>query len=253
MHPDKAEPDASKNETLETVNERWVEVIKAYKALTDEEVRNNFQMYGNPDGKQSTSFGIALPQFLVSESNGKYILLVYGALLGVLLPYLVGKWWYGSQKMTKEKVLITSAGNMFKEFSERIEKNGVISVLSSGAEYRDILKGHKADTGSGQLEKRILAENESSLLSSSMTVKDRQRVQDLDDGVRRKTLALLWAYLGRVELDDATLNDGMFPSTFDTHNKLTMLQKSTSSPRPLTSSTKPSPPLPYPTPTLHPS
>lgn len=207
MHPDKAEPDVSKNETSETVNERWVEVIKAYKSLTDEEVRNNFQMYGNPDGKQSTSFGIALPQFLVSESNGKYILLVYGALLGVLLPYLVGKWWYGSQKMTKEKVLITSAGNMFKEFSERIDKNGVISVLSSGAEYRDILNGHKADTGSGQLEKRILAENESSLLSSSMTQKDRQRVQDLDDGLRRKTLALLWAYLGRVELDDATLND----------------------------------------------
>ncbi|KAF1347755.1 molecular chaperone [Delphinella strobiligena] len=207
MHPDKAQPDASKNETFEMINERWVEVIKAYKALTDEEIRNNFQMYGNPDGKQSTSFGIALPQFLVSESNGKYILLIYGALLGVLLPYFVGRWWYGSRKLTKEKVLVTSAGNIFKEYNERIDKNGVISVLSSGAEYDEILKGHKADTGSGQLEKRVLSENKSSLLASAMTEKDRRKVQDLDDGVRRKTLALLWAYLGRVELDDATLNE----------------------------------------------
>lgn len=216
MHPDKAQPDTAKNETFDMINERWVEVIKAYKALTDEEIRNNFIMYGNPDGKQSTSFGIALPQFLVSEGNGKYILLIYGALLGVLLPYLVGKWWYGSQKMTKEKVLITSAGNMFKEFSERIDNNGVVNVLSSGAEYQEVLKGHKADTGSGQLEKRVLAENESSLLSSSMTEKDRKKVQDMDDGVRRKTLALLWAYLGRVELDDATLNDGKSCASIDT-------------------------------------
>lgn len=207
MHPDKAQPDVAKNETFEDINERWVEVIKAYKALTDEEIRNNFIMYGNPDGKQSTSFGIALPQFLVTEGNGKYILLIYGSLLGVLLPYFVGRWWYGSQKMTKEKVLITSAGNLFKEYTERIDKNGVVNALSSGAEYKDILDGHKADTGSGQLEKRVLAQNETSLLTSALTDKDRQKLQDMDDGVRRKTLALLWAYLGRVELDDATLNE----------------------------------------------
>ncbi|KAL1302813.1 hypothetical protein AAFC00_003151 [Neodothiora populina] len=207
MHPDKAQPDASKNETAEDINGRWVEVIKAYKALTDEDIRNNFIMYGNPDGKQSTSFGIALPQFLVTEGNGKYILLIYGALLGVLLPYFVGRWWYGSQKMTKEKILVTSAGNLFKEYSERLDKNGIIYALSSGAEYADILKGHKADTGSGQLEKRVLAENEASLLSSVLAEKDRKKLQELDDGVRRKTLALLWAYLGRVELDDATLNE----------------------------------------------
>lgn len=208
MHPDKAQPDVAKNETFEDINERWVEVIKAYKALTDEDIRNNFIQYGNPDGKQSTSFGIALPQFLVAEGNGKYILLVYGALLGVLLPYLVGKWWYGSQKMTREKILITSAGNLFKEYSERIDKHGLVNALSSGAEFRDILDAHKVDTGSAQLEKRVLAAPDSSLLGSAMTENDRKALQDMDDGVRRKTLALLWAYLGRVELEDATLNDG---------------------------------------------
>lgn len=201
MHPDKAVPDASKNETAESVNERWVEVIKAYKALTDEDVRRNFIEYGNPDGKQSTSFGIALPQFLITEGNGKYILIVYGALLGVLLPYFVGRWWYGSQKVTREKILVNSAGNMFKEFTERIDDHGVVNLLSSGAEFEALLHGHKADAGTGQLEKRLLSE------AHVLTEKDRRFLQDMDDTVRRKTLALLWAYMARVELNDQTLND----------------------------------------------
>ena len=64
MHPDKATPDATKNETLDIVNDRWVEISKAFKALTDEDVRANYEKYGNPDGRQSFSIGIALPQMV---------------------------------------------------------------------------------------------------------------------------------------------------------------------------------------------
>src|SRR3954453_15735546 len=105
-HPDKIRPDPSKNETMDMLNERFVELTKAYKALTDEEVRNNFLQYGHPDGKQSFSMGIALPKFIVQQGSGKYVLLFYGILLGVLLPYTVGKWWYGTQALTKDKVLV---------------------------------------------------------------------------------------------------------------------------------------------------
>lgn len=84
--------DEAKNQTMETINEYWVEVSKAFKALTDEEIRNNYIQFGHPDGKQSFSIGIALPKFIVTDGNGKYVLLVYGLLLGVLLPYVVGKW-----------------------------------------------------------------------------------------------------------------------------------------------------------------
>ena len=64
LHPDKATPDPAKNETLEMINDQWVEITKAFKALTDEEVRSNYEKYGNPDGKQSFSIGIALPQLV---------------------------------------------------------------------------------------------------------------------------------------------------------------------------------------------
>nr|POE86457.1 translocation protein sec63 [Quercus suber] len=197
MHPDKRKPDAALNQTIESINDEWVEIVKAYKALTDEEIRNNFILYGNPDGKQSTSFGIALPQFLVAEGSGKYVLVFYGLLLGIGLPWLVGKWWYGMQKMTRERILVTSAGNMFKEYKERMDPGEAATAVSSAMEYRDILRGSKAESGLGKLEQR--------LQSQSLPAKDWQNLVDVEDPVRRKTLALIWAYLYRVELDDKAL------------------------------------------------
>jgi len=188
------------------LNDYFVELTKAYKALTDEEIRNNYVQYGHPDGKQSFSIGIALPKFIITEGNGKYVLLVYGVLLGVLLPYLVGTWWYGTQRMSKEKVLIESANNLFREYEEGITEGGIISAVSTGVEFQQTLKGEKAESGLGKLESRILAEGEATTFAGGLSVKDRTKLEDLDGGVRRKVLGLLWAYLGRVELDDPALN-----------------------------------------------
>ncbi|KAF2757157.1 hypothetical protein EJ05DRAFT_539215 [Pseudovirgaria hyperparasitica] len=204
-HPDKAQPDASKNTTIESINEQWVEMTKAFKALTDEEIRNNYLQYGHPDGKQSFSMGIALPKFIVSDGNGKYVLLIYGLLLGVLLPYFVGRWWYGQQKRTRDKVLVASAGHLFKEYDHEITEGGVINALSSGQEYQDMLEGSKADHGISKLEQRILAPGQFPATAAGLSLKDRKKLEELDEGARRKALALLWAYLGRIELDDKEL------------------------------------------------
>lgn len=199
MHPDKRQPDPSKNETLESINDEWVEIVKAYKALTDEEVRENWKQFGNPDGRQSTSFGIALPQFLVAEGSGKYVLIFYAMLLGVGLPWLVGKWWYGMQKMTRERVLVTSAGNMFKEYRDKMDSSDTVAAVSTAVEYQDILHGGRADSGLSTLERKLFA------AENSMPEKEKIRLRALDDSVRRKTLALLWAYLNRLGLDDKSL------------------------------------------------
>jgi translocation protein SEC63 len=204
-HPDKIKPDPAKNETIETLNERFVELTKAYKALTDEEIRNNYLQYGHPDGKQSFSIGIALPKFIVTEGNGKYVLLVYGGLLGMLLPYIVGKWWYGTQRYTREKVLVASAGNIFREYREDMLGGSVINALSSAEEYKDLLRGDRAEAGLGMVEKTIQEVEE-----TSFTKLDREQLRQIEDPVRRKALALLWAYLSRADLGDATLNEGRF-------------------------------------------
>ncbi|KAG6172356.1 hypothetical protein E4U11_004963 [Claviceps purpurea] len=210
FHPDKVRPDAAKNETVETLNNRYVEITKAYQALTDEDVRNNYIQFGHPDGKQSFSIGIALPRFIVSDGNGKYLVVLYTGLLGVLLPYLVGSWWYGTKKRSKEGVLMESANNLFRQYDEDMDESGIIWALSAGKEYDSILKGDLADSGLSKLESRITAKGEASPFAAGFTIKDKERLEDLDGTVRRKVLGLLWAYLGRVELDDAALTKAKY-------------------------------------------
>lgn len=197
---------------MDTLNQRFVELTKAYKALTDEETRNNYIQYGHPDGKQSFSIGIALPQLIVSEGNGKYVLLVYGGLLGILLPYIVGKWWYGSQRYTKERVLVASAGNIFREYKEDITDGGIISALSSGEEFKEIFKGSRAEAGLTKLEKKVLTDG-----ACWLTPQDQETLRQMDDSARRKALALLWAYLCRIDLGDSGLNAGIFFSFLPFH------------------------------------
>jgi translocation protein SEC63 len=197
-HPDKAKPDPSKNETMDDVNNRWVEMTKAYKALTDEEIRNNYLQYGNPDGKQSTSIGIALPKWMVEEGNRWFVVAFYGILLGIILPYTLGKWWYGTQALTKDKVLHASAGNLFREWKEDISEGGVVAATSVGDEFKETFKGGKSDTGAAKVESRVFG-------SALLTEADKQRLKAIEDPVRRKTLALLWAYLARIDLEDPEL------------------------------------------------
>ena len=228
LHPDKAKPDPSKNETLESINDHWVEVSKAFKALTDEEIRNNYIQYGHPDGKQGISIVIAFPKFIVNDGSVKYVLLVYGLLLGVLLPYFVGayispqesalgmhitdfqlqgRWWYGTQRMTKEKVLLGSASGLFREYKDDIADGDVVNALTSGLELEEVLSGNRADAGLGKIEQSIQnAVND--FTASGLSGKDQEKVAQYD-GVRRKAAALLWSYLGRLKLD-ATLDDGQF-------------------------------------------
>jgi translocation protein SEC63 len=213
MHPDKAREDPEKNITIQSINDHWVDVTKAFKALTDEEIRNNFLQYGHPDGKQSFSIGIALPKWIVTEGAGKYVLLIYALALGVILPYTVGKWWYGTQRLTKEKVLVASAGKIFREYDNEQGEAGVIGALSTGEEFNEVLAGHKADNGLSKLEQKVLSTDSDSSVSQAMTKKERQKLDDLEDSRRRKVLTLLWAYLGRIELEDETLNDGTHSST----------------------------------------
>lgn len=176
-------------------------------------MRNNFIKFGHPDGRQSFSIGIALPKFIITDGNGKYVLLVYGLLLGVLLPYVVGKWWYGTQRMTREKVLIASAGKLFKEYTEDMDDGDVVNALSCAEEFQDVLKGNEADSGTGKIEQIVADEKDLGQNGVGFTKKDLMKLKSFD-GVRRKVVALLWAYLGRKRVDGSTLDDG---EHFDIH------------------------------------
>jgi translocation protein SEC63 len=67
------------------------------------------------------------------------------------------------------------------------------------------LDGAKADTGLSKVESRIWTAEEALPGGPGQLTKEKEKFEDLEDGARRKALALLWAYLRRVDLDDDAL------------------------------------------------
>lgn len=136
---------------------------------------------------------------------------MYGLLLGVLLPYSAGKWWYGTQRITKEKILLSSASNLFREYSDTMTDGDVVNALSGGREFDDVLRGSRADDGLGKVEQSISQPGEESATAAGLQSADHEKLSRFE-GVRRKAAALLWAYLGRRQLDGGDLDDGSRPS-----------------------------------------
>jgi translocation protein SEC63 len=217
FHPDKIRPSA--NESIDELNNRFVELTKAYKALTDEEIRNNFIQYGHPDGKQSFSIGIALPKWIVSEGNNYYVLAVYGLLFGILLPYTVGHWWYGTKKHTKDGVMTESAGSLFRAYDENTNERRLVEILTVGEEMKAITGGQREKEWIGSEEATI----EKKIKAAGVSDKDMKVLEELD-GWRRRAFGLLWAYIYRADLGNEKLENGLLDFFRKTTNILTILQ-----------------------------
>ncbi|CAF2397126.1 unnamed protein product [Rotaria sp. Silwood2] len=86
--------------------EQFKEIAKAYKTLTDEEAKGNWQKYGNPDGPGVTRFGIALPKWLVDHQNSIFVLLIYTGVFMIVLPVIVCVWWQKSARYAGDHILI---------------------------------------------------------------------------------------------------------------------------------------------------
>ena len=106
--------------------------------MTDEEIRRNYEEYGDPDGKQQYSIGIALPKWIVESQNGYYVLALYGLLFGVLLPAFVGRWWYGSRNLTKEGIETETAARYFKAIKENSNEKDVLNMLAASHEFETV-------------------------------------------------------------------------------------------------------------------
>ena len=72
FHPDKGGSEES-----------FIKIKQAYETLTNAESMKNWQLYGNPDGKQLVEFGIAIPKALMTAANWVKISLLY--LIGMFL------------------------------------------------------------------------------------------------------------------------------------------------------------------------
>jgi translocation protein SEC63 len=80
----KYHPDRNPNDPLASSN--FIQVTKAYNALTDEVAKKNYEKYGNPDGPTTTKVGIGLPKFLLAGEHQVLVLATFFVFLLIAVP-----------------------------------------------------------------------------------------------------------------------------------------------------------------------
>ncbi|KAJ7743136.1 translocation protein sec63 [Mycena metata] len=184
-HPDKVK--VSVNETIEIIQNRFVDLTKAYKSLTDPVIRENLEKYGNPDGRQELTMGIALPAWIIAGHNNIWVLGVYALLVGGVLPSLVGRWWFGNRQKTKDGIQALSAAAFFKNLTDESTEADVVRVLASAYTFET-----------------FAASKES---TDALEAQVRSAIGDAawagiagEDARRRRAMVLLSAYLLRIDV-----------------------------------------------------
>ncbi|UZJ56030.1 hypothetical protein CBS101457_005350 [Exobasidium rhododendri] len=200
FHPDKLQ--VSANQTKEQIESHFVDITKAYKSLTDETIRKNFEMYGHPDGRQEMSLGIALPAWVIEGQNNIWVLGIYGLVFGIGLPYLVARWWYGSRSRTKDGLVNATAQSFFQHLREDTPPARILALVAISEELQDPI-----------LDKRGFGKHEGELLEMEKEV--RKKVAALGERWKlidqfrshsiHKNLVLLYSYLLRIETKSMTL------------------------------------------------
>ena len=184
FHPDKVK--VSDNNTKTDIESHYIELTKAYKSLTDDVTRENFLRYGHPDGRQELSLGIALPKWVVESQNNVWVLLGYGIVLGVGLPLLVARWWYGSRSRTKDGVMNTTALMYFRRLKKDTQGREILGLLADSAELQGIARSGTLDP----LSERVLDAYEE--------VYGTRDLFDNASPAQRRALTVVGAYMLRV-------------------------------------------------------
>ncbi|KAM9901492.1 hypothetical protein OXX79_004520, partial [Metschnikowia pulcherrima] len=118
FHPDKIAKDLGEAAKKE-MEEAFIRIHLAYKALTDDVTKENLRLYGHPDGPQDISHGIAIPKFLVEGKYSSLMIVVYFLLIGVVLPLVVGTWWNNVKSVTKKGLYVDTATFIVRQLTDK--------------------------------------------------------------------------------------------------------------------------------------
>ncbi|KAJ6581236.1 Sec63 Brl domain-containing protein [Mycena capillaripes] len=185
FHPDKVK--VSVNETIEIIQDRFVSLTKAYKSLTDPVIRENWEKYGNPDGRQELTMGIALPVWIVAGQNNIWVLGVYAIAVGGVLPVLVGRWWFGNRQKTKDGIHALSAAAFFKTLTEESTEADVVRVLAAAYPFETVPSVKEStDTLEAEVRSAVGPAVWSGIAG--------------EDARRRRAMVLLYAHLLRLDV-----------------------------------------------------
>lgn len=178
----------------------FMKVAKAYSALTNEESKKNWDEYGNPDGPGATQFGIALPSWIIDKKNSMWVLGVYLLAFIVILPIVVGTWWYKSIQYSSDEVLMDTE-RLFWYFFHRtpnMQLKRSIMILSASMEFE---KSHNNDVQERPSDNVELPQ----LMRELPHLNEKNKERPLCYPYSIKARALLHAHFSRIALPQETL------------------------------------------------
>lgn len=111
-----------------------MKIAKAYEALTDETSKENYEKYGNPDGKQSLEVSIGLPKIILD--NPKVVLVLYLVAMVVVIPVVVGLWYANSKQYGENDIKYESYTAFYQLIQETHRTKQMPEVMAASAECR---------------------------------------------------------------------------------------------------------------------
>jgi len=130
-HPDKNPDDP-------LAASRFIQISKAYAALTDEVARRNWEKYGNPDGPQTTKVGIGLPRFLLEKENNLHILISFFLVIIIVVPVTFICYYNRTKNFAANGVLIETLQFLGYYINESCRAKMGPELLAACAESRNI-------------------------------------------------------------------------------------------------------------------
>jgi translocation protein SEC63 len=128
-HPDKNPGDR-------VAEAKFMMVSKAYECLTNDESRENWEKYGNPDGKQSLEVSIGLPNFLLQTEYRNLVLVVYLIFMVGVIPFCVYTYYSDSSKFGEKDIMYDTYSWFHNTLNEHTLVKWLPEVMAASAEFR---------------------------------------------------------------------------------------------------------------------
>jgi translocation protein SEC63 len=128
-HPDK-------NPNNPSAEAMFMMVAKAYEALTDATAKENYEKYGNPDGKQSLEVSIGLPSWLLDTDNRNFVLMAYLLIMVVVIPFSVWRYYSDSSKFGEKDVMYDTYSWFHHTLNEHTINKSLPEIFAGSAEFR---------------------------------------------------------------------------------------------------------------------
>lgn len=113
-------------------------ITKAYQALTDEQARKNFELYGNPDGPGSMRLAVGLPSFVLNKKNHMPILILFLIFIIIILPGSFLYWFNSTNNYDDAGTNITNHRIYYEILNENILLRQMPFTLGSSLEFSPI-------------------------------------------------------------------------------------------------------------------